>query len=341
MAAAHTKVHLTQRAIRRIQEEIRSFNTPPVPQPVAAPTEKSDRAKLLLAKKFGKKPTKIAKVADKDAVDTVDTVADEVADLALDEAGPSTKLEEKAKPVPKPIAQPRAEEIKTVFLDVIDDSDISHLLGMVIGTSDTPYEGAMFLFDISLPGNYPIEVPKFKFITPDEPTCRMHPNLYEAPGKVCLSILNTWASNQWCATSSLENILVTIQGILIDNPIICEPGHENSGLGSTASIHYCITARHRAMTSGFVRFMKRRDLPVNFMEGCKKFIRANIPMYEHTMKALNDDLVKVGLASADGTKTALKEVHIQHLHSHNFVLTRKRVRDLIAGIRETIQSVMD
>lgn len=293
---------LSQRAIKRIQQELQQFNKV-VLQPKATV---SDNAKSLLAKRFGAK----SKVTS------------------------TEKTDDKPQVVEK-----KEEEIKTIFLTNIDDSDMSKLLGMVIGPNDTPYEGAIFYFNINLPNDYPIEVPVFKFITPNEARCRMHPNLY-AEGKCCLSILNTWASNQWCATATLENILTTIRGILIDNPIICEPGFERCGPESRESIHYCITARHRALTAGFVDFIKRKDVPPYMMDGIKKYVRANIEVYRHAISMLNADLVKVGLVDSDGKKTSVESVAINHLHSGGFILTRKRVRDLIKKIEETIQAIM-
>ena len=57
-----------------------------------------------------------------------------------------------------------------------------------------------------------------------------HRNLYEE-GKVCLSILGTWAgerSESWSAArSSLLQAFVSIQGlVLVKDPYFCEPSFE-------------------------------------------------------------------------------------------------------------------
>lgn len=60
--------------------------------------------------------------------------------------------------------------------------------------------------------------------------CVVNPNLYEE-GKVCLSILGTWAgdkSESWSpARSSILQALVSIQGlVLVKEPWFCEPAYD-------------------------------------------------------------------------------------------------------------------
>ena len=43
-------------------------------------------------------------------------------------------------------------------------------------------------------------------------------------GKVCLSILNTWAGESWSSCQSIHSILFTLVTILCDNPLLNEPG---------------------------------------------------------------------------------------------------------------------
>ena len=59
----------------------------------------------------------------------------------------------------------------------------------VEGPSDTPYEGGLFVFDICLPADYPQQAPKAHYWAWGK---YINPNLY-ACGKVCLSLLGTWA----------------------------------------------------------------------------------------------------------------------------------------------------
>ncbi len=75
------------------------------------------------------------------------------------------------------------------------------LRAAIVGPPDTPYENVLFYFDIFLPMMYPSEPPKVHFWSHGR---RLNPNLYE-DGKVCLSILGTWAGDdveQWDARNS-------------------------------------------------------------------------------------------------------------------------------------------
>ena len=63
---------------------------------------------------------------------------------------------------------------------------------------------------------------------------RVHPNLYVGKsydnflGKVCLSMLNTWAGPKWTSVMHIGSILLTLQSILTQYPIENEPGFENT-----------------------------------------------------------------------------------------------------------------
>jgi hypothetical protein len=47
-------------------------------------------------------------------------------------------------------------------------------------------------------------------------------------GKVCLSLLGTWGTNNWSEHSSIMQVIVSIQGmILVPDPIFNEPGVES------------------------------------------------------------------------------------------------------------------
>ena len=62
----------------------------------------------------------------------------------------------------------------------IGDSE-RHLLGTIIGSEGTPYEGGVFDIDIVIPQQYPFEPPKMKFITKI-----WHPNISSQTGAICL-----------------------------------------------------------------------------------------------------------------------------------------------------------
>ncbi|XP_063446086.1 (E3-independent) E2 ubiquitin-conjugating enzyme UBE2O-like [Mytilus trossulus] len=98
---------------------------------------------------------------------------------------------------------------------------------MIIGPRKTPYEDAPFFFDIQLPNDYPKSPPAFHYIS--FCTDRLNPNLYD-DGKVCVSLLGTWEGKDtetWTSNSSLLQVLVSIQGlILVDEPYYNEAGYE-------------------------------------------------------------------------------------------------------------------
>ncbi|XP_076325181.1 (E3-independent) E2 ubiquitin-conjugating enzyme UBE2O-like isoform X1 [Tachypleus tridentatus] len=99
---------------------------------------------------------------------------------------------------------------------------------MIKGPKRTPYEDGLFFFDVQLPADYPNNPPFCHYIS----YCsdRLNPNLYEG-GKVCVSLLGTWAgkgTEVWSSkTSNLLQVIVSIQGlILVAEPYYNEAGYE-------------------------------------------------------------------------------------------------------------------
>ncbi len=73
----------------------------------------------------------------------------------------------------------------------IGDSD-RHLRGTIIGSEGTPYEGGEFDIDIEIPGQYPFEPPRMRFITKI-----WHPNISSQTGAICLvSLLRNGESGE-------------------------------------------------------------------------------------------------------------------------------------------------
>lgn len=107
-----------------------------------------------------------------------------------------------------------------------DRTDLLRVL--ILGPEGTPYADAPFVFDLYLnPTKFPFEPPAVYFHSHTNGLGRCNPNLYEE-GKVCLSILGTWAgdkSESWNpAKSSLLQVFVSISGlVLVRSPYHCEP----------------------------------------------------------------------------------------------------------------------
>ncbi|XP_050432797.1 (E3-independent) E2 ubiquitin-conjugating enzyme-like [Adelges cooleyi] len=99
---------------------------------------------------------------------------------------------------------------------------------MIRGPEKTPYDGGLFMFDVRLPVTYPHQPPLCHYYS----YCfdRLNPNLYE-DGKVCLSLLGTWAGHGvelWSPKdSNLLQLIVSIQGlILVNEPYYNEAGFD-------------------------------------------------------------------------------------------------------------------
>ena len=85
------------------------------------------------------------------------------------------------------------EPTGSIFV-VLDSANLGKIRALISGNIDTPYEHGLFLFDLALPENYPINPPKVNIMTNGNHTLRFNPNLY-SDGFVCLSIINTWDGN--------------------------------------------------------------------------------------------------------------------------------------------------
>lgn len=101
---------------------------------------------------------------------------------------------------------------------------------LIIGPLGTPFANAPFLFDVCLPpSKFPNEPPQVFFHSWGGGT-RVSPNLY-VEGKVCLSLLGTWAGDvveSWSAArSSIMQVFVSIQALIMtEQPYFTEPGFE-------------------------------------------------------------------------------------------------------------------
>jgi len=102
---------------------------------------------------------------------------------------------------------------------------------IISGPKDTPYENGLFEFHAYFPPHYPDLTPKVHLHTTGNGKFRFNPNLY-ADGKVCLSLLGTWdsenQSEKWNPkTSTFLQVMISIQSlILIEQPYFNEPSYE-------------------------------------------------------------------------------------------------------------------
>jgi ubiquitin-conjugating enzyme E2 Z len=173
---------------------------------------------------------------------------------------------------------------QTLFLHALND-DLTNLRALIFGPPETPFEGSFLYFEI-LPIDYPNQPPKVKFLTPDTELCRMHPNLY-ASGKVCLSILGTWGKWEWSPLLTFEKILITIQGILDNNPLTNEPGFERLTLDDEKAREYAINSRWLVLKT-VISMLGREDVPQPFREEMNKYFVRNFDSYVKSLKLLEE-----------------------------------------------------
>lgn len=108
-----------------------------------------------------------------------------------------------------------------------NEQNIQYSKFMIIGTKGTPHEGSFLVFKIKYGDDYPYKEPSVVIINQKY---RTHPNLYvsgQDGGKVCVSILGTWGKNNWSAALKTRGVLISIQSLLIDNPLKQEPGYSD------------------------------------------------------------------------------------------------------------------
>lgn len=121
-----------------------------------------------------------------------------------------------------------------------NEENMLEAFAMIIGPKDTPYENGILYFKIDFPTNYPYSPPKVYYYSTSR--YRIHPNLYVGKshndylGKVCLSIINTWAGPKWTSIMHIGSVLMSIQSLLDKNPLHNEPGFENE-LGERNDIY--------------------------------------------------------------------------------------------------------
>ena len=127
---------------------------------------------------------------------------------------------------------------KSIFVRV-SEARFDLLRAAIIGAAGTPYHDGIFIFDISIPPNYPKCPPKIVYRSHG---FRLNTNLY-ANGTVCLSLLNTWAGNHRCERwnskqSTILQVLLSIQSLVLnEKPYYNEPGIQHSS-DEKMSEHY-------------------------------------------------------------------------------------------------------
>jgi len=135
-----------------------------------------------------------------------------------------------------------------------DEDNVMHGFAVVLGPEGSPYYGGAFCFEVTFPPNYPFAPPTFTYLTNDGHV-RFNPNLYKN-GKVCLSLLNTWAGEPWSGVQSLTSILQSIQtAVLNEKPLENEPAYSNQPTHADIPV-YSRIVQHATLETAILGYLK-------------------------------------------------------------------------------------
>ncbi|CAL9087827.1 ubiquitin-conjugating enzyme [Musa troglodytarum] len=97
--------------------------------------------------------------------------------------------------------------------------DMFHWQATIMGPSDSPFAGGIFLVNIRFPPDYPFKPPMVSFCTKV-----FHPNI-NSDGGICLDILK----DQWSPALTISKVLLSICSLLTDpnpdDPLVPEIAH--------------------------------------------------------------------------------------------------------------------
>jgi len=116
------------------------------------------------------------------------------------------------------------EGIYFAFDNTADEFNTNYK-NLIIGPSDSPYEGGFYLFDGQFPDQYPFHPMTMKTRTQGG-SVRKHPNLYTC-SKCCFSFLGTWTGPPWTACQNPKTVAASIRSVMTKYPLENEPGWEN------------------------------------------------------------------------------------------------------------------
>ncbi|CAD8120224.1 unnamed protein product [Paramecium sonneborni] len=123
------------------------------------------------------------------------------------------------------------EATNSIFLRY-DKDRMDCMRTIIFGSIGTPYAHGAFLYEMYFGEDYPNRPPKMKLSTTGHGKVRFNPNLYHC-GKVCLSLLGTWGDSWIVNFSTILQILISIQSMVMwENVLFNEPGWE-SLMGTT------------------------------------------------------------------------------------------------------------
>lgn len=118
--------------------------------------------------------------------------------------------------VQKDIAEFHAGPPTGIFISP-EETNITRIHVLMVGSAGTPYEGGFFQFLIRCPPDYPLNPPRMRFMTTDAGRVRFNIHLYNS-GKVCVSTLGTAPGPGWSPVHGLVSVLVSVQSLMGEHP---------------------------------------------------------------------------------------------------------------------------
>jgi len=196
----------------------------------------------------------------------------------------------------------------------VDESiDLSQINTIIIGSKDTPYHGGFFWIKLEPNARYPFESPKGTFMSPFS-RLRIHPNLY-CEGKICLSILGTWAGPPWTSLLNFSSIILSIQSILCDNPIINEPGCEKYTKESSISKDYNMVVKYTTLRMILNFLQCKYQISSNLQNKIHDYVVNNIDEYEKFFEEHKDNgdftINKIRYYELSNVKLNFKELYYE------------------------------
>tara|TARA_B110000208_G_scaffold190570_1_gene254794 strand:- start:71 stop:778 length:708 start_codon:yes stop_codon:yes gene_type:complete len=157
-----------------------------------------------------------------------------------------------------------------------NDENINEMYVMIIGPEDTPYQLGFYCFKAIYPENYPFSPIKVKFLT-TESNVRMNPNLY-GNGKVCLSILGTWAGPGWTSIMNMFSVFTSIVAeIFVKDPFKNEPGQEGSSVKTNEQYNNYLY--HENLRLAIVNTYNKPSYSKDFLGIISEYIKTNKEKY--------------------------------------------------------------
>lgn len=196
------------------------------------------------------------------------------------------------------------------LLDLMDDplpdtflyfkeEDIREVWIGIVGQPETPYEGGFFFFHVHFTNKYPSEPPKLTFLNPNE-KIRFHPNLYET-GKVCLSILGTWAGPEWTSVMTLRSLILSLQSLLSEDPLRHEPGLDFENNQSKRNQTYNEVIRYSTTMYAINGTLQYFQIPA-LQAVARKYVSEHYQTYENIISHLPLDKPSQSLRTMYGMK---------------------------------------